>query len=76
VIGEHFRAGIPVVVNLTDLDTPEAKRVVDFTCGLIFSLRGGIERVTTRMHLLAAAWLEIVDDPSSASQDPGFFNQG
>src|SRR4051795_10089459 len=29
-IGEHFRDGVPVIMNLTALDPADAKRVVDF----------------------------------------------
>ena len=54
----------------------DAKRIVDFASGLIFSLRGGIERVAARVFLLTPAGLEIVDGADNPSQDPGFFNQG
>ena len=76
VIGEYFRAGVPVIMNLADLQESDAKRIVDFASGLIFSLRGGIERVAARVFLLTPQGLEIVDGAESPSQDPGFFNQG
>ena len=76
VIGEYFRAGVPVIMNLADLEEGDAKRIVDFASGLIFSLRGGIERVAARVFLLTPAGLEIVDGADNPSQDPGFFNQG
>jgi cell division inhibitor SepF len=76
VIGEYFRAGVPVIMNLADLEESDAKRIVDFASGLIFSLRGGIERVAARVFLLTPAGLEIVDGAETPSQDPGFFNQG
>ena len=75
VVGEYFRAGIPVIMNLTDLEHPEVKRAVDFACGLVFSLRGGIERVTSRVFLLTPAGFELVDGAGGLSQDPSFFNQ-
>lgn len=55
VIGEFFRDGIPVIMNLADLEEADAKRIVDFASGLIFSLRGGIERVA--YHLLRSGAL-------------------
>lgn len=73
--GEYFRAGIPVIMNLTDLEHPEVKRAVDFACGLVFSLRGGIERVTSRVFLLTPAGFELVDGAGSPPHDPSFFNQ-
>ncbi|MFJ8078713.1 cell division protein SepF [Streptomyces sp. NPDC096176] len=74
-IGELFRAGVPVIVNLTSMEPGDAKRVVDFAAGLAFGLRGSIERVATRVFLLTPADTQIVSgDPAGRSQD-GFFNQ-
>ena len=47
-IGEHFRDGIPVIMNLSEMDDDDAKRLVDFSAGLVFATRGTIERVTAR----------------------------
>src|SRR6478752_10109884 len=44
-IGELFRDGIPVVMNLTAMEPSDAKRVVDFAAGLQFGLRGSIQRI-------------------------------
>lgn len=52
-IGEHFRDGLPVIMNLTDMDDGDAKRLVDFAAGLIFGLRGTFERVTSKVFLLS-----------------------
>jgi cell division inhibitor SepF len=75
-IGEYFRDGIPVIMNLADLEEADAKRIVDFASGLIFSLRGGIERVASRVFLLSPAGTELMDGSQAPSADPGFFNQG
>ena len=39
-IGEHFRDGVPVIMNLSEMEDVDAKRLVDFAAGLIFGLRG------------------------------------
>lgn len=52
-VGESFRDGIPVIMNLTDMDDAEARRIIDFAAGLTFGLQGEIERVTTRVFLLS-----------------------
>ena len=66
-IGELFRDGVPVIMNLTAMEAADAKRVVDFAAGLIFGLRGSIERVSTRVFLLTPANTEIVNgDPAAA----------
>ena len=76
-IGESFRDGIPVIMNLTDLDDADAKRLVDFAAGLVFGLHGSIERVTSKVFLLSPAHVEVmaneVEPPKAASR--GFFNQ-
>ena len=75
VVGEYFRAGVPVIMNLVDLEHPEVKRAVDFACGLVFSLHGGIERVTSRVFLLMPPGFEYLSTAENLAQDPSFFNQ-
>src|SRR5579863_7377624 len=58
-IGEHFREGTPVIMNLTEMVDSDAKRLVDFAAGLIFGLRGSIERVTNKVFLLSPANVEV-----------------
>ena len=45
-IGEEFRAGVPVIMNLGDMDEMDAKRIIDFAAGLVYGLHGTIERIT------------------------------
>ncbi|MGI5141074.1 MULTISPECIES: cell division protein SepF [unclassified Streptomyces] len=75
VIGELFRDGVPVIMNLTNMESPDAKRVVDFAAGLIFGLRGSIDRVSNRVFLLTPANTEIVSGDAASRQNNGFFNQ-
>ncbi|MET7686262.1 cell division protein SepF [Streptomyces sp. NPDC005423] len=74
-IGELFRDGVPVIVNLTAMEATDAKRVVDFAAGLTFGLRGTIERVANRVFLLTPANTEIVSGEIAARREDGFFNQ-
>ena len=74
-IGELFRDGVPVIMNLTGMEPGDAKRVVDFAAGLIFGLRGSIDRVSTRVFLLTPADTEIISGDASAHRTDGFFNQ-
>ncbi|MFE9922050.1 cell division protein SepF [Streptomyces sp. NPDC005774] len=75
VIGELFRDGVPVIMNLTAMEAGDAKRVVDFAAGLIFGLRGSIERVSSRVFLLSPADTEVVSGEPAAHRSDGFFNQ-
>ncbi|MGP4003901.1 cell division protein SepF [Streptomyces sp. 8N706] len=73
-VGELFRDGVPVIVNLTGMEPSDAKRVVDFAAGLTFGLRGSIERVATRVFLLTPADYQVVSGETGHRSD-GFFNQ-
>lgn len=74
-IGELFRDGVPVILNLTAMDPADAKRVVDFAAGLIFGLRGSIDRVATRVFLLTPAHTHVVSGEAAGRRAGGFFNQ-
>ncbi|MCW5251064.1 MULTISPECIES: cell division protein SepF [unclassified Streptomyces] len=74
-IGELFREGVPVIMNLTAMEATDAKRVVDFAAGLIFGLRGSIERVSTRVFLLSPADTEVISGEAASHRSDGFFNQ-
>ena len=74
-IGEHFRDGVPVIMNLSEMDDADAKRLVDFAAGLIFGLRGTIERVTSRVFLLSPQNVEVTAEDRQRIASGGFFNQ-
>ena len=74
-IGEHFREGTPVIMNLTEMVDSYAKRLVDFAAGLIFGLRGSIERVTNKVFLLSPANVEVTAEDKARIAERGFFNQ-
>ena len=74
-IGEHFREGTPVIMNLTEMVDSDAKRLVDFAAGLIFGLRGCIERVTNKVFLLSPANIEVTAEDKARMAERGFFNQ-
>ena len=74
-IGEHFRDGVPVIINLTEMDEADARRLVDFAAGLAFGLRGTIERVTNRVFLLSPANVQVTAEDKAKIAEGGFFNQ-
>ncbi|MGX2998051.1 cell division protein SepF [Streptomyces sp. JNUCC 64] len=74
-IGELFREGVPVIVNLTAMEPTDAKRVVDFAAGLTFGLRGSIERVATRVFLLSPSHTEVINGEGPGRRNDNFFNQ-
>ncbi len=74
-IGEHFRAGTPVIMNLSEMDDADAKRLVDFAAGLTFGLHGRIERVTAKVFLLSPHNVTVTAQDKARIADGAFFNQ-
>jgi cell division inhibitor SepF len=74
-LGEAFREGTPVIMNLTEMDDVDAKRIVDFSAGLVFGLHGTIERVTQKVFLLSPANVTVTAEQKQRLAEGGFFNQ-
>ena len=75
VIGERFRDGSTVLMNLTDMGDDERKRLVDFASGLVFGHHGTIERVTSKVFLLSPANITVSSEVKTAAAEASFFNQ-
>jgi cell division inhibitor SepF len=75
IVGEHFRDGTPVIMDLTSMDDADAKRLVDFAAGLIFGVRGAIERITTKVFLLSPENVEVTAEDKRRIVEQDFFNQ-
>jgi cell division inhibitor SepF len=74
-IGEQYREGVPVIMNLSELDDPDAKRIIDFAAGLVFGMRGSIERITNKVFLLSPVNVDVGDAARAQVAQDGFFNQ-
>jgi cell division inhibitor SepF len=74
-IGERFREGLPVIMNLTEMDDADAKRLVDFAAGLSFGLHGSIERVTAKVFLISPQDVDVTAEDKARIREGGFFNQ-
>jgi cell division inhibitor SepF len=74
-IGENFREGVPVIMNLSEMDDSDAKRLVDFSAGLVFAVRGSIERVTNKVFLLSPPNVSVAAEDKQRIAEGGFFNQ-
>jgi cell division inhibitor SepF len=74
-IGENFREGVPVIMNLSEMDDADAKRLVDFAAGLVFAVRGTIERVTNKVFLLSPPNVSVAAEDKQRIAEGGFFNQ-
>jgi cell division inhibitor SepF len=74
-VGENFRDGVPVIMNLSEMDDSDAKRLVDFAAGLVFATRGTIERVTNKVFLLSPPNVTVAAEEKQRLVEGGFFNQ-
>jgi cell division inhibitor SepF len=74
-IGEHFREGNPVIINLSEMDESELKRIVDFASGLAFGLHGTIERITKKVFLISPSNVNVSNEDKSAAAQAILFNQ-
>jgi cell division inhibitor SepF len=74
-IGEQYRQGNPVIMNLSDMEETERKRLVDFASGLVFGLHGSIERVTSKVFLLSPENVSVSNDEKNAAAEASFYNQ-
>ena len=74
-IGEAFRSGTPVIMNLGDMAEADAKRLVDFAAGLVFGLHGAIEKVTSKVFLLSPSHVEVAPAEKPHVPERTFFNQ-
>jgi cell division inhibitor SepF len=74
-VGEKYRQGQPVLMNLSDMDESERKRLVDFASGLVFGHFGSIERVTSKVFLLTPPNVRVSTEGKVAATEASFFNQ-
>jgi cell division inhibitor SepF len=72
-IGERFRDGTPVIMDLVSMDNADAKRLVDFAAGLAFALRGSFDKVATKVFLLSPADVDVSAEERRRIAEAGFY---
>jgi cell division inhibitor SepF len=77
IIAENFRVGVPVIINLSQMSEPDARRLIDFASGLSQGLYGKIERVTSKVFLLSPEHVAVSGDQAEPESDveASFFGQ-
>jgi cell division inhibitor SepF len=73
-IGERYRDGAPVIINLTDLSDSDARRLVDFAAGLAFAMRGSIDKVTNKVFLISPPDTDVTAEDRRRIAEGGFFS--
>ena len=70
-IGQRFRGGQPVIVNLGDVDRELTRRIVDFASGLVYGLNGTLKKAGEKVYLLTPSNVEVSADERRKLQDRG-----
>lgn len=73
-IADRFRQGIPVIVNLSRADRDVGRRVIDFSSGVVYALRGAITPIAPSIYLLTPRNVEITPADRERLRE-SFFNQ-
>jgi cell division inhibitor SepF len=73
-LGERFKDGVPVIMNLQGTEDSIARRLVDFASGLVFGLSGKIELVASRVYLLTPQDIEVSAEERERLREGGFYN--
>ncbi|MBC7271521.1 MULTISPECIES: cell division protein SepF [Streptomyces] len=58
-VAETLMSGIPVLLDLSGAETEVAKRVLDFSTGVVFGLASGMHRVDRNVFLLTPPGTEV-----------------
>lgn len=74
VIADKFRLGIPVIVNLSLTDLEVGRRIIDFSSGVVYALRGTITPIASKVYLLTPKNVVITPDEKQRLRE-SFFNQ-
>jgi cell division inhibitor SepF len=61
-VGDYFKAGQPVAMDLSGVDRELARRLIDFCSGMCYSLGGGMERMANQRYLLVPDGVEVSDE--------------
>jgi cell division inhibitor SepF len=74
-VGDRFKDGVSVIMNLQGTEDAIARRLVDFASGLVFGLDGKIEMVANRVYLLTPPGIEVSAEERQRIRDAGLYNQ-
>ena len=74
-IGDKYRQGTPVILNLTSTKPELAKRLLDFAAGLTYGLDGGIQKVSDKVFMLTPHNVEVTDADRRRLRDTGVFGE-
>jgi cell division inhibitor SepF len=74
-VGDRFRDGVPVIINLQGADHALAMRVIDFASGLAYGLEGGMKQIADKVFVVTPRNVEFSAEQRAELIEKGFFNQ-
>jgi cell division inhibitor SepF len=74
-IGDCFRDGVPVIINLVGADPDLVRRLIDFASGLTYALDGSLQKIAEKVFVLTPQNVEFSAEERAAMVEKGFFNQ-
>lgn len=72
-IADHLKAKKPVVINMESIDGACARRIIDFLSGVVYSIEGGIQKVSKGIMLVTPYTVEIMGDFEDELRSKGLF---
>jgi cell division inhibitor SepF len=75
-VGDKFREGHSVLMNLQAVDSELARRLVDFASGLAYGLAGSMQPVAEKVFLITPPGVQVsAEERRRLLEERGFFNQ-
>lgn len=72
-IGDRYKAGMPVIVNLQAVERDLMRRIIDFASGLTYGLGGEMEKAADRVFLLTPTNVEVSAEEKRRLQERGLY---
>jgi cell division inhibitor SepF len=75
-VGDKFREGFSVIMNLQQADATLGRRLVDFASGLAYGLGGSMQPVAENVFLITPPGVQVsAEERRRLLEERGFFNQ-
>ncbi len=72
-IGDRFKSGQPVIVNLQAADRELGRRMIDFCSGVTYALGGAMDKVADQVFLLTPSNVEVSAEEKRRLQERGLY---
>ena len=73
-VGYKYKGGVPVIINLQNVDRDLQRRIIDFASGLCYGLGGNMERVAHQVYLLTPSNVEVSAEERRRLQERGLYD--